>query len=258
MGVFQYVSAQAAREVIDAFRTRGFWSLCGTYEASFPLLVTSDRGFMETTVQIGEQRRRVTDIDSAAPAWLRDLTDAVTALGDSERRMRTGPPEGRTSLMNAVLMRAASEVETELRTRPDLEAKDAYGWTALMFAVRRSPATLRALLDAGADPNARSLLDETALMFVRMEEAARLLIAAGADVNARDHEGRTALMRLVAHFPAGIDPIDTIRLLVDAGARTDFTDPAGPTVFDYIDQDSPLARESFQDDYVELRTVLGL
>jgi len=49
-------------------------------------------------------------------------------------------------------------------------------------------------LDAGADVNARTNGDITALMRAKTAKQTELLIAAGADVNARDEEGETALI----------------------------------------------------------------
>jgi hypothetical protein len=53
--------------------------------------------------------------------------------------------------------------------------------------------TVRALLAAGLDPNARDGRGRTPLMGPKTAESNRLLLAAGADVRLTDDQGRTAL-----------------------------------------------------------------
>jgi uncharacterized protein len=52
--------------------------------------------------------------------------------------------------------------------------------------------TVRALLDRGADVNAKNKDGFTVLMVAGNAEIVRLLIDKGADVNAKDNSGRTA------------------------------------------------------------------
>ena len=57
-------------------------------------------------------------------------------------------------------------------------------------------------------------------------ESIRLLIKAGADVNARDRRGSTALLGL---FHVGKAPAESIRLLLDAGADVNAREHDGRT-----------------------------
>jgi len=86
--------------------------------------------------------------------------------------------------------------------------------------------TVRALLDAHADVNAKTDHGRTALMqaaSVGRNDIVPMLIAAGADVNAKDSEGRTALM-----LAAAVDTA-TVRLLIDAKADVNAKDSSGRT-----------------------------
>jgi ankyrin repeat protein len=86
----------------------------------------------------------------------------------------------------------------------------------LMTAVlARDRATVRRLLDAGADPSARNGAGATALLWAADDlEMTRLLLEYGADVTARSDDGRTAI--LAATGRVGAAPI--VRLLLDYGA----------------------------------------
>ena len=76
----------------------------------------------------------------------------------------------------------------------------------------------RALIDAGADINAKDEAGSTALMVASeygRTEIVKLLIAAGADVNIKNELGWTALM-----WASRWGRKETVKLLIDAGAKT--------------------------------------
>src|SRR5215472_17730617 len=70
-------------------------------------------------------------------------------------------------------------------TKAEIEVRDRRGATPLMHAAAfGNLETLKLLLDAGADVNARNDFNATALLWAaRDPEKAQLLIARGADVN---------------------------------------------------------------------------
>ncbi len=85
------------------------------------------------------------------------------------------------------------------------------GRTPLICAVEGGVEAVRALLDAGADPNSKTKLDDTALIKAAElgdEEMARLLLAAGADPAAVNAQGQNA-----ASVAAGADHDDIALLL---------------------------------------------
>ena len=93
------------------------------------------------------------------------------------------------------------------------------GWTPLHYAAfADNAATAAALLDAGADVNARAKnrFDNTPLqvaLLTSSRSAARLLLERHADVSARQSEGITAL-----HEAAQSGDLAIIRMLLAAGA----------------------------------------
>jgi ankyrin repeat protein len=86
----------------------------------------------------------------------------------------------------------------------------------------------RILLDAGADPNARTSDGETALMKTGEAAVAELLIEHGADVNAKDNEGETALLKT---FSA-----EVTRVLLAHGANPMARDKSGKTALERAKQ----------------------
>ena len=107
----------------------------------------------------------------------------------------------------------------------DVDARDAYGRTPLMYMVS-DPESVRYLLAQGADANARDDLGETPLMkagWVGQLATVRVLVEKGADVNARNNAGETPLMRAVRN-------LDVVKYLVEQGADVNAKDNQGESV----------------------------
>jgi ankyrin repeat protein len=110
----------------------------------------------------------------------------------------------------------------KLLTDSGPDTKDSRGTTPLMYAAALgNPDTMKALIDAGADVNAKNDFDITALMWCATEEAkVRLLLGKGADVNARSKQGITPLL-----IAAGTDGNSgVVKMLLDKGADLDKAD----------------------------------
>jgi ankyrin repeat protein len=101
------------------------------------------------------------------------------------------------------------------------------GSTPLMYAVLYGDArSVRLLLENGADPNVKSGVGATALMWsVEDLEKTRLLIEHGADPNARSDDGLTPLIIAANWF--GSSPV--LKLLIDHGADPSAQSPLGVT-----------------------------
>ena len=103
-----------------------------------------------------------------------------------------------------------------------VNAGDGHRTTPLIYAALYGNAdSVRLLLAAGADVNARNDQELTALIAGACNPAiARLLVDRGADVNAQSKKGRTPLL-VAAGCPGSLA---TMRLLLEKGARVDLAD----------------------------------
>lgn len=122
------------------------------------------------------------------------------------------------------------------------------GTTPLMAAVLEGDAaSVRTLLDGGADVNARNDAGATALMWAITDlEKTRLLIDRGADVNARSDDQRTPLI-IAAGLP-GASPV--VKLLLDRGAKV------SATAFGLFGVTTPLAEALYTGDEPTFRLLV--
>jgi uncharacterized protein len=131
--------------------------------------------------------------------------------------LRRNPP---LSPHEVAAVGSASQVRAEIAKSPEIvRAVAPSGWTPLHYAAFADNAeSVAALLDAGADVNARARnkFDNTPLqvaLLTSSRDSARVLLSRGADVNARQAEGVTAL-----HEAAVSGDLEIIRMLLTAGA----------------------------------------
>jgi ankyrin repeat protein len=109
------------------------------------------------------------------------------------------------------------------------------GGTCLIYAAFQGhDAIVDALLRAGANKNARDIVEATPLISAacgKSPGSAKLLIAAGADLDAQDKDKKTALINAVLR-----DQEDILAQLLAAGAATDIRDFLGRTAADIAEK----------------------
>lgn len=119
--------------------------------------------------------------------------------------------------------------------------------TPLMFAVSASnnPEVILALLEAGADVNAKDIIEMTPLMYASMEnrnpDIIKILLEAGADVNASYLGNWTPLIVASIHQ----NTPDVIRALLEGGANINAQDKDGNTAIAWavrLDSNSDVLR----------------
>jgi ankyrin repeat protein len=131
---------------------------------------------------------------------------------------------GTTPLHYAAALGSVESVKLLIEAGADVQARNAMDATPLILAAP-SAQKVALLLAKGADPNARSKAGRTALLVAASceacSESVRLLLNANADVNVADERG---ILPLTA--AAGVGQTATVQLLLARGARADAPDKA--------------------------------
>ena len=103
-----------------------------------------------------------------------------------------------TALASAVGYGSSNVVKALLDAGADVNARDRFGSTALFYGKHGGITAVRLLINAGADLNMQNDWGNTALadyaQWMWMSDFVKILLDAGADVNIRNNEGLTALM----------------------------------------------------------------
>lgn len=160
---------------------------------------------------------------------------ALAKGADANRRYEGADKDlaGMTPLMLAARDGTFDAVNALVDAGADVDARTATGVTALMLAAGSSGQnTLEALLDAGADLNARTDTGETALLLaVRRGDASRVqhLLEAGATPDLADATGTTPLMAAAER-----SELPKVMYLLDAGAQPTTPDNAGKTALSRV------------------------
>lgn len=166
-------------------------------------------------------RDGATPLIAAVRAGSLEACKALIALG--------ARPDYRTRTNSTLLMVADQRtIPYLLELGADVAAVNDDGWTALLFAAQRNLASVALLVEAGADPNARSYRGVTALMVAASwakVEIVEYLLEKGVDARARDVDGWTPLMFAVVTTS---EPL--CRLLRDAGGEAASADESAARV----------------------------
>ncbi len=159
-------------------------------------------------------------------AWIDQGADFRIEVKDEARPLPVDPKV--TAAIAAVRSNGARGVEKLLAAdREMVKAMDKAGSTLLHHAAGFAPlATVRLLLDKGADVNAKNRRSSTPLHWAIPDEAkVRLLLDRGAAINAKQVEGRTPLYQ-AASVGSGHS---ILRLLLERGADPGLTTAIGQT-----------------------------
>ena len=129
--------------------------------------------------------------------------------------------DGGTALMMATAGGVIELVRALLEKGAQIDARDNHGYTALFKAAK--PEIVRLLIDKGSDVNGRSNDGVTPLMQARTNQTAQLLLEHGADVNAKNIDGETALMFAISWG------VDRAQVLLEAGGDVSAKNERGET-----------------------------
>lgn len=146
--------------------------------------------------------------------------------------LTSGPAASReregTMLLDAVLAGKLTDVRSMLG-QADLEARDGQGRTALLLATRAGAVEIaRALIEAGADVNAKDAIKDTPYLYAGAEgrdEILKMILATGrANLKDTNRYGGTALIPA-----ADKGHPTTVRILIEAGVDVDHVNDLGWT-----------------------------
>jgi ankyrin repeat protein len=157
--------------------------------------------------------------------------EIVVALLEAGARTDGIDAEGQTALTMAARNKSQDIAEALIGAKASLDAADKNGMTALTIAAQAGNIRLVKTLLTAAETAGGKLVLEPALFAAAEKGHGRvqeLLITAGADVNAVDGEGRTPLMKAALS-----DQVETLSILVKAGAKPETADRHGMDAYDH-------------------------
>ena len=180
------------------------------------------------------------DDSGLAPLHKAQNEDIVALLieeGHADIELRAA--NGQTPLLRILSTYHTNAIMKLLEYRPNCNAMDKEGNSSLHIALQQwstKPEILKALLDAGADPNLKNHDGITPLLAMRKDSSTSdglvdMLLDAGADINTTDRSGTTLLFRAIHGRSTGrAEPNADLKHLMDKRASPHVRDFKGRTV----------------------------
>ena len=181
------------------------------------LVTAQANGTATITATVSDQGRNVSATVAITVQVIPPPREPLTVTGDPNVR---DPRTGRTPLHIAAVANAPRLIAALVEAGADIEARDRDGLTALHAAsFTNSLAAIAALLEAGAELEARNYDGKTPLQVANQGDSAEAMVAlleAGADFDVRDVLGRTPLhlAALGAGHTSANDPLGLMAGLV--------------------------------------------
>lgn len=233
LALFASVVKRGSEELIQSFLAAGAPTLATSKDGDSPLENASARGNLDLVRRmLGDQahvsaRVLARSLRAAAHSGNVDLMEFLISKGADVNGRNSGNARD-TVLIGAALSCKKEAVEEILRYRPDVNARDFNGNSALARFLESCPSTadiddiVELLASAGANVNLKNDQGRTPLFSACWNDrAVPLLVQAGADLNARDDNEQTALMHCVrAEFA---------KAMIAAGANLSARDRDGHT-----------------------------
>ena len=151
-------------------------------------------------------------------------------------------PELNARLLEAARANRVDEARELIERGADVNAKDETEQSAYLLAtseVGEDPALLELMLANGADVNAKDSYNGTGLIRAAHRgypEIVRRLLDAGIELDHVNRLGWTALLEAIILGDGGDDHIETVRLLVGAGADVNLADNEGVTPLEHAER----------------------
>lgn len=185
--------------------------------------------------------------DESIASALKNGAQVDAVIGEDVSQEIQSEKPGQTALLYSVQTGRTEIVPLLLQNKANVNAFDSTGFTALHYAVERSPAgsstsLIELLLKSGADVNAHQMTGRrTRPLHIACDTMSlaviKLLLDKGADVNATTDSKVTPLMMVAAKNPSPIK-LSILKLLLSKGANKNAKDDANRTARDHALQNN--------------------
>uniref|UniRef100_A0A8H7NIH4 NACHT domain-containing protein n=1 Tax=Bionectria ochroleuca TaxID=29856 RepID=A0A8H7NIH4_BIOOC len=187
-------------------------------------------------LQAGADANAIDDSGVAPIHLVQSIDPMVVLIEEGHADINLAQKDGKTPLLNMLSTYHVEATLKFLEYEPDCNAIDRDGNGVLHVALKQwntGADLLRALLKAGADPNAKNKAGLTPLFSMRRDFKPQLmdvLIEGGADINATDGQGRTVLFNILSDSSGSDGKYERITQVVERGFSINHRDWKGRTL----------------------------